>query len=254
MPTVGYDSVRGIFRDLPFLRHENNIKPTLALGPCAIENEDIVTSIAESVAKVEADYLRGGAIKLRTRIGSFEGLGPDGWKLLRKAANKFGLKTVSEITDHSDIRYAINYLDMLQIGARSMWNFRLLKECAATDLPIMLKRGLGATTFDWFSTAERLISYGCKKIIMCERGIASIDPLSRNCIDLSTLLFLLRESPLPIWVDVSHTSGDPRVALDLLNVCKLLKVDGIMAEVHSDPSIAKCDAAQAIPTELLLAS
>jgi len=251
MQKAGYNTLRDLFKNIPNTREFNKeAKPILALGPCAFEDNRTVEIIAEKVAAIGATYLRGGAIKLRTRVGSFEGLGPKAWKSMRSIANKFNLKTVSEITDHSDTRYAAKYLDLLQIGARSMWNFKLLKECASTNLPIMLKRGLGATTFDWFCTAERLLSYGCKEIIMCERGLASIDDLSRNSIDFSCLAFLLKESPLPLWIDVSHSAGDPDVALSLFKICHLLGVEGIMAETHNNPTVAKCDAHQAIPLHL----
>ncbi|OJX12135.1 MAG: hypothetical protein BGO77_03105 [Caedibacter sp. 37-49] len=253
MSDVGYQKLRELFKNLPNSKINNSKKETiLAFGPCAIEEESIVTEIAENAAKAGATYLRGGAIKLRTRFGSFEGLGPSGWKVLHNVASKYNLKTVSEVTDHDDLTLAVKYLDILKIGARSMWNFRLLQECASTGLPVMLKRGLGATTYDWYSTAERLFAYGCKEVIMCERGLASIDSVSRNSIDLSTLAFLLEESPLPLWVDVSHTAGEPTVALNLIDICKLLRADGVIAEIHTNPAIAKCDAAQAIPTANLL--
>ena len=225
----------------------------LALGPCAVENSTMLSECAESASAVGAKYLRGGAIKLRTKIDTFEGLGELAWDKLHKVASAHGLKTISEITDPTHAEIAAKHLDVLQIGARSMWNYALLEACADTKRPILLKRGLGATTAEWLGVAERIWSMGCTDLILCERGIPSIDPASRNSVDVSTLIFLAEECALPVWLDVSHSAGEPGVALALLQIAPLLGISGAMAEIHPNPCTALCDADQAIPLSSLSA-
>lgn len=133
-----------------------------------------------------------------------------------------------------------------------MWNIDLLKSCAQTNKPIVLKRGNGASTFEWLATAVKLQKFGCSDIILCERGLPSVDDCMRNAIDISTLFFLMEESPLPVWIDVSHSSGDPRIALAMILRIRQLGINGIMAEVHTNPSAALCDGYQAISISKLM--
>ncbi|MGR0188391.1 hypothetical protein [Azospirillum aestuarii] len=218
----------------------------LILGPCAIESEDQLIACADTARRVGATYLRGGAIKLRTRYDAYSGPGTTGWEILGCIARLRGLKSVSEVTRWEDVEKAARHLDALQIGARCMWHFDLLKACAQTGRTIVLKRGLGATTLEWLAAAERLQTYGCDDIILCERGNRSADGASRNAIDISVFAFLADECPLRLWLDVSHSAGDPQVALGLLKRARSLDIAGVMAEIHPDPASAKCDSDQAI--------
>jgi 3-deoxy-7-phosphoheptulonate synthase len=218
----------------------------LVLGPCAIESDNQIGLCAEAAAKLGASYLRGGVIKLRTNYRSFTGLGPEGWILLTKTAKQYGLKTISEITQPYEFDEGAYHLDALQIGARSMWNFELFHACADSGKTVILKRGFGATTSEWLAAAARLKAYGCDDLILCERGARSFDPCSRNSVDLSTLLFLTTEIDLPIWIDASHSSGDPKIAQRVIEIAPNLGVSGVMAEIHPQPSRALCDGYQAI--------
>lgn len=244
MELTGFDRLRGIMPAATALAASP--RRELVLGPCAIEDAEQMATCARAAAAAGADYLRGGAIKLRTRLGSFEGYGPTAWRLLRDVAGDHGLKTISEVTRADDVENACEYLDALQVGARSMWNFDLLNACAQSGKTVVLKRGLGASTSEWLAASERL-STGSSTVILCERGDRASDRGPRNAIDLSTLIFLVNECPLPVWLDVSHSAGDPRVAMQLLRVCAGLGVAGAMAEIHPDPPAARCDAEQAIP-------
>ena len=249
MKATGFDLLRQALRVLGSRRESG--KFDLVLGPCAVESEEQINACAEAVSKCGATYLRGGAIKLRTQVDTFHGIGREAWRMLRAAADAHGLKAVSEVTRPEDIEYASRSLDALQIGARSMWHFDLLEAAAKSGRPVVLKRGLGSSTTDWLAAAVRLKSYGCDDVILCERGDRAADVGPRNAIDISTLIFLASEGPLPLWLDVSHSAGDPAVALRLLQLAPSLGVAGVMAETHPNPADALCDADQAIPLILL---
>jgi 3-deoxy-7-phosphoheptulonate synthase len=225
----------------------------LVLGPCAIESVGQLEECARVAKAVGATFLRGGAIKLRTRHGSFEGLGGTAWGTLSEIARANGLRAVSEVTTASDIDIASQNLDAIQIGARCMWNFDLLRAAAASHRTVVLKRGMGASTHEWLAAAERLQAYGCNDVVLCERGGRGNEPASRNAIDISVLAFLTDEVPLPVWLDVSHSAGDPEVALSLLQRARSFGLSGAMAEIHPNPAQALCDGDQAIPTAKLTA-
>jgi 3-deoxy-7-phosphoheptulonate synthase len=249
MKRTGFDTVRDMVGALSPAGETSGYD--LALGPCAIESEQQLAECAAAARDAGATYLRGGAIKLRTKAESFHGHGPTAFRWLGEIARDHGLKAVSEVTRAGDVDEAAIHLDALQIGARSMWNFELLEAAAQSGRLVVLKRGLGATTIDWLAAAARLQGYGADRVVMCERGNASADPASRNCVDISVLAFLVTETPLPIWLDASHTAGDPRVALALLQCARALGVAGAMAEIHPDPALATCDAEQAIAISAL---
>lgn len=220
----------------------------LALGPCAVESDAQIDECARAAKRAGATYLRGGAIKLRTSHRSFEGLGASAWETLSKAARAQGLLAVSEVTNARDIVEASRWLDAVQIGARCMWNFDLLEAAANCGREVVLKRGMGASTREWLAAAERLQVYGCKSLVLCERGDRGHDGVSRNSIDISVLAFLADEACVPIWLDVSHSSGDPDVAIALLRRAEAFGLNGAMAEIHPNPESARCDREQAIPT------
>jgi 3-deoxy-7-phosphoheptulonate synthase len=224
----------------------------LVLGPCAIESVSDIEDCASAAVRVGATYLRGGAIKLRTNHRSFAGLGTEAWQILGRAAKAYGLKSVSEVTRAADVAEAALHIDALQIGARCMWHFDLLEAAAASNRKVILKRGMGASTREWLAAAERLQAYGCREIILCERGDRGADGTARNAVDISVLVFLADECPLPLWLDVSHSSGDPAVATSLLRRASALGLAGAMAEVHPEPERALCDGEQAIRTASLL--
>jgi 3-deoxy-7-phosphoheptulonate synthase len=249
MSSGGFAALRARANDLA--RDLRPFRYDLILGPCAVESEAQLAACALAASEAGATYLRGGAIKLRTRHHSFAGMGVKAWQMLRQAADPFGMRTISEVTSPADVASAADYLDALQIGARSMWNFDLLRECARSAKTVVLKRGLGASTADWLAAGERLQEYGCSDLILCERGNPAADPGPRNAIDLSTLAFLTAEVPLPVWLDVSHSAGDPVVAFRLLQLARGLGLHGAMAEIHPDPGSALCDGEQAIPLSAL---
>lgn len=225
--------------------------PDLILGPCVVDHRSDLQDCALVAQQAGATWLRGGAVKLRTRHDAFAGHGEEGWEMLASVAKIYGLKTVSEVTTPEEAYTAASHVDALQIGARQMWNFPLFRECRNMGKTVVLKRGLGATTLDWLAAAERLQVYGCKDLILCERGSMWADGSSRNVVDVSVLAFLAEECSIPVWLDVSHSAGDPGVALAVADRMAGFGLDGIMAEVHPDPARAKCDAEQAIPLEWL---
>lgn len=249
-----FDSLRAITSEIASIADSPtglvcSDKFDLALGPCVITTAEQLALIAETVADVGATHLRGGAFKLRTRIDSFHGDGVESWNVLATVAKRYGLQAISEVVSVDTLPAAAQALDVLQVGARSMWNQPLLAASVSLGLPILLKRGVGATTEDWLWTAHRLLRLGVKSLILCERGSPTYDCAPRNAVDLSTLAFLIYECPLPIWLDVSHSSGDPTVSMQLLEMCQPLGLRGAMAEVHPCPSDALCDGPQAIPLD-----
>jgi 3-deoxy-7-phosphoheptulonate synthase len=245
MLRTGYEELRSLFARFKS-RPMPEERPIVALGPCAVESERMIEAAAEAAATVGAAYLRGGAFKLRTSPDSFQGLGITGWRFLHAAASRYGLKTVSEVTTTDQLTHTADLLDMLQIGARSMWNHDLLRAAAESGKPILLKRGIGATTSEWLWAAIRLQDYGATSLVLCERGNPTFDAVPRNALDLSTLVFLLTECPLPVWLDVSHTAGESTVALQLIAAGARLGVQGLLVELHPDPRLARCDREQAI--------
>ena len=217
-------------------------------GPCSVESEKQIIYVAEEVKKAGASVLRGGAFKPRTSPYAFQGLREDGLKLLLKAKRETGMPIVTEIMSirHIDL---FSDVDIIQIGARDMQNFELLKEVGRLNKPVMLKRGLANTVEEWLMSAEYVMSEGCKDIILCERGIRTFEPYTRNTLDLSAIPLLKELTHLPVIVDPSHASGLSRLVKPLSLAAVGAGAHGLMIEVHNDPMHALCDGAQSVRPE-----
>ena len=217
-------------------------------GPCSVESEKQIVFVAEEVKKAGASVLRGGAFKPRTSPYSFQGLREDGLKLLLKAKEETGMPIVTEIMSirHIDL---FRDVDIIQIGARDMQNFELLKEVGRLDKPVMIKRGLANTVEEWLMSAEYVMSEGCKDIILCERGIRTFEPYTRNTLDLSAIPLVKELTHLPVIVDPSHASGLARLVKPLSLAAVGAGADGLMIEVHNYPMHALCDGAQSVRPE-----
>ncbi len=215
-------------------------------GPCSVETQALLMNCAERVKESGANFLRGGAFKPRTSPYSFQGLGEEGLKYLKKAKEKTGLPIVSEIMDPRDTELLCEYVDIIQIGARNMQNFRLLTEVGKTGKPVLLKRGLAATIKEWLMSAEYIASQGNTNIILCERGIRTFETATRNTLDLSSIPVLKEETHLPVIVDPSHATGKWDLVAPLAKAAVAVGADGLMIEVHSDPENALCDGAQSL--------
>lgn len=214
------------------------------MGPCAVESYDQVDQVAEAVKNKGIKLLRGGAFKPRTSPYDFQGLGIDGLQILRKAADKHGLAVVSEIVNPAHLEEALEYLDVVQIGARNMQNFELLKAAGDINKPVLLKRGLSATISEFINAAEYIISRGNGNIILCERGIRTYEKATRNTLDISAVPILKQETHLPVMVDVTHSTGRRDILLPTAKAAIAIGADGVMAEVHPDPAVALSDSAQ----------
>lgn len=217
-------------------------------GPCSIESEKQIIGIANAVKEGGATLLRGGAFKPRTSPYSFQGLRESGLDLLLKAKQETGMPIVTEIMSakHIDL---FKDVDLVQIGARNMQNFELLKEVGAMGKPVLLKRGLANTLEEWLMSAEYIMSEGCKQIILCERGIRTFEPRTRNTLDLSAIPLVKELTHLPIIVDPSHASGISRLVKPMSLASVGSGADGLMIEVHNDPVHALCDGAQSLKPE-----
>jgi 3-deoxy-7-phosphoheptulonate synthase len=219
--------------------------PVIA-GPCAIENEDSFIETAQRVKEAVACILRGGAYKPRSSPYSFQGLEEDGLKIMAAAREATGLKLVTEVIDTRDVEHVASIVDMLQIGARNMQNFRLLKEVGMTSKPILLKRGLSATIEEWLMAAEYIMAEGNNNIILCERGIRTFETATRNTLDLSAIPVVKEASHLPIIVDPSHGTGNWKYVGALCKGAIATGADGLIIEVHLDPANALSDGPQSL--------
>lgn len=215
-------------------------------GPCAIEGESLLFEIAARVRQAGANILRGGAFKPRTSPYSFQGLGQEGLKILQAAGERFGMPVVTEVMDPRQVGMIERYADILQIGARNMQNFDLLKECGRTRMPVLLKRGLSATVKDLLMSAEYILAEGNRQVILCERGIRTFEDSTRNTLDLSSVPNIQGQSHLPIIVDPSHATGRPDLIPAMARAAVAAGADGIHIEVHSDPEKALSDGPQAL--------
>lgn len=217
-------------------------------GPCSVESEKQVIDIALAVKKAGATILRGGAFKPRTSPYSFQGMGVDGLNILRKAKKETGMPIISEIMseEHIDDFYDV---DILQVGARNMQNFDLLKRLGRLKTPILLKRGIAATIEEWLMSAEYILSEGNPNVILCERGIRTYETYTRNTLDLSAVPIIKERTHLPIIVDPSHASGISRLVKPLSLASVGAGADGLIIEVHNDPAHALCDGAQSLKPE-----
>ena len=215
-------------------------------GPCAIENEDQIFEIAKIVADAGAKILRGGAFKPRTSPYSFQGLGEEGLKLLRKAADENNLVVISELMETNQVHLLEKYVDIIQIGARNMQNFPLLKVVGKSNKPVMLKRGLAARVEDLLMSAEYILASGNPNVILCERGIRTFETYTRNTFDISAIPVIHKRSHLPIIADPSHAIGIRDKVLPMARAAIAAGADGIMIEVHNHPEQALSDGPQSL--------
>lgn len=222
----------------------NNI--VMISGPCSVENEDQIFRLAKIVADSGAKILRGGAFKPRTSPYSFQGLGEDGLKLLRNAADQYKLLVVTEVMQIDQIDLIYKYTDIFQLGARNMQNFSLLKELGRVDKPVMIKRGIAATIEEWLMSAEYILSGGNKDVVLCERGIRTFESYTRNTFDLSAIPVVHKKSHLPIIADPSHATGLRDQVPPMARAAVAAGADGLMIEIHDDPENALSDGPQAL--------
>ena len=218
-------------------------------GPCSVESEEQILEVARAVKAAGATFLRGGAFKPRTSPYSFQGMKEEGLDLLKIARQETGLPIVSEIMSADRLSRFVEDVDVIQIGARNMQNFDLLKAVGEINKPILLKRGLSATVEEWLMSAEHIMAAGNEQVILCERGIRTFETYTRNTLDLSVVLAVKRLSHLPIIVDPSHATGLWWMVEALSKAAIAVGADGVMIEVHNDPVRAKCDGAQSIKPE-----
>ncbi len=219
---------------------------TVIAGPCSVESEEQTLTIARAVKRAGAGLLRGGAFKPRTSPYSFQGLGLKGLKILAKARAETGLPVITEVLDTRDVGWVSEYTDILQVGARNMQNFSLLKEIGKVGKPVMLKRGMFATYSEWLNCAEYILDAGNPDVILCERGIRTFEPWTRNTLDLSAVPAMKELSHLPVFVDPTHGTGRVELIQPMAMAAVAAGADGLMVEVHHDPEHAMSDGPQAL--------
>lgn len=215
-------------------------------GPCTIESYEQMDETAKQLAAIGVRALRGGAFKPRTSPYSFQGLGEEGLKIIREVADKYNMVVVSEVMENSQIELFIKYADILQVGARNMQNFNLLRDLSYVKKPVILKRGLSSTIEEWLMSAEYLLSDGNGEIILCERGIRTFERATRNTLDISAIPVIKKLSHLPVIVDPSHGTGLRDKVLPMSRASIAAGADGIMVEVHYNPAKALCDGPQSL--------
>lgn len=220
--------------------------PVLIAGPCAIESREQAFAVAAHVASRGVRLFRGGAYKPRTDPYSFQGLGEEGLRIGREACDAHGLLFVSEIVSGRDLPLFEEYVDVLQVGARNMQNFTLLRDVGRSRKPVLLKRGLSATVEEWLMAAEYLLSEGNENVILCERGIRTFERYTRNTLDVSAVALAKLESHLPVLVDVTHSGGRRDLLVALTKAGLAVGADGIMIEVHPNPAVALSDQKQQV--------
>jgi 3-deoxy-7-phosphoheptulonate synthase len=221
----------------------------LMAGPCSVESRDQIFAVAESVARSGAKFLRGGAFKPRSSPYTFQGLGEDALKLMREAADKFGMLVVSEVMEISQIPLMLPYVDLLQVGARNMQNFNLLRELGKVRKPVLLKRGIAATIEELLLSAEYLMAGGNYEVIVCERGIRTFETYTRNTLDISAIPIVKKLSHLPILADPSHGTGRRDKVSPMGRAAIAAGADGLLIEVHNCPDKALSDGAQSLYPE-----
>lgn len=223
--------------------------PVMIAGPCSVESYEQVRQVAAALKEAGITVMRGGAFKPRTSPYDFQGLGIEGLKILKEVGTEFGLKTISEIVDPSHIEMACEYIDVIQIGARNMQNFELLKAAGEVRTPVLLKRGLAATIDEFLHAAEYIVSRGNSQVMLIERGIRTYEKATRNTLDISAVPILKQESHLPVLVDVTHSTGRKDIMAPCAKAALAAGADGVMVEVHPDPATALSDAAQQMNIE-----
>jgi 3-deoxy-7-phosphoheptulonate synthase len=223
----------------------------LILGPCAVESSEQMMAAADACLAAGADLLRGGAFKPRTSPYAFQGLGLDGLKILAEARARTGLPIVTELTDLRDIDAVVEYADCIQVGARNMQHFPLLTEIGRAGLPVLLKRGMGASVDDFLLAAEYILTEGNPHVVLCERGIHAKATPARSCLDLAAVTVLKEHTHLPVIVDPSHAAGRRALVEPLALAAAACGADGLIVECHPNPSQARCDGPQAITLDTL---
>jgi 3-deoxy-7-phosphoheptulonate synthase len=219
-------------------------------GPCSVESEMQTLTTAHAVKASGADMMRGGAFKPRTSPYSFQGLGLHGLKILEKAKKETGLPIVTEVIDPRDVSWVAEFADVLQIGTRNMQNFALLKEVGKSGRPVLLKRGMYSTLEEWLNCAEYIMSEGNPNVILCERGIRTFENYTRNTLDLSAVPAIKELTHLPIIIDPTHSTGRISLISPMSMAAVAAGADGLIIEVHHQPSEALCDADQALSPEM----
>lgn len=222
----------------------------ICAGPCSVESREQIEATAKAVAARGANVLRGGAFKPRTSPYSFQGLGAHALKMLREAADGCGMAVVTEVLDPRDVALVAEHADMLQIGARNMQNFSLLREAGESGKPVLLKRGLSATIDEWLMAAEYLLVSGNGEVVLCERGIRSFDNATRNLLDIAAVPLLHSLTHLPVIVDPSHGTGVAKLVGPMALAGIAAGADGLLVEVHPNPAAAASDGAQSLTFEL----
>lgn len=223
---------------------------TIIAGPCSVEGRKQLFKTANIIKESGVKILRGGAFKPRTSPYSFQGLGEEGLKLLKEAKEAYGLYIISEVISPADVELVAAYVDILQIGARNMQNFTLLKEIGTISKPVFLKRGMSATINEFLLSAEYILSHGNTQVILCERGIRTFETTTRNTLDLSAVPILKEETHLPVFVDPSHGTGNRRLVLPMSKAAMVAGADGVMIEVHFQPDSAMSDGNQSLDPEM----
>ena len=218
----------------------------IVAGPCAVESREQTFAIAETVKQSGARFFRGGAFKPRTSPYSFQGLGEEALRILAEVREKFGLRIVTEALDETGVDLVERYADMVQIGARNMQNFSLLRRAGKSHLPVLLKRGLAATLEEWLLAAEYIMSEGNYNVVLCERGVRTFVQHTRNTLDLAAVPAVRRISHLPVIVDPSHGTGKNHLVSPLARAAVAVGADGLMVEVHNQPELALSDSAQSL--------
>jgi 3-deoxy-7-phosphoheptulonate synthase len=225
---------------------------TFVAGPCAVETPEQLAAACEAAVAAGATMLRGDLFKHRTSPYSFQGLGADGIDLVAEQRTRFGLPWVAEVLDVHQLEECADVIDVVRVGARNMQNFDLLRACAQSGKPVMLKRGLSATVEEWLLAAEYIAHSGNLDIILCERGIRTFEPSTRNTLDLSAVVVAQERSHLPVIVDPSHGTGGRTLVAPMALAAVAAGADGIMVDVHADPGSARCDGPQALlPDEVV---
>lgn len=216
----------------------------LTVGPCGVEGEEMMEQTARLIVESGLTSIRAGAFKPRTSPYSFQGMGEDGLKLLAKMREKYGLSVVTEVRDSTHVQLVLDYADVIQIGAKAMYDHGILRACGRSQKPILIKRGFGTTLQEFVQAAEFVLSGGNPNVLLCERGIRTFETKSRFTLDLCGVAYLKEYTNLPVILDPSHAMGYAYGVPDLARACMAMGIDGLLIEVHPNPSVAKSDASQ----------
>ncbi len=252
--TSSYKLVGRVFQPVDTVVEVNGVKfgagnVGIIAGPCSIESYEQMDAVAQKLSSYGVKILRGGAFKPRTSPYAFQGLGEDGLKIIREVADKYSMAVACEVMEISQIPMFLEYVDILQVGARNMQNFNLLRELGMINKPVLLKRGLSSTIEEWLMSAEYLMAGGNRDVILCERGIRTFEKATRNTLDISAIPVVKKISHLPIVVDPSHATGIRDSVAPMSKASLAAGCDGIIVEVHDSPENALCDGAQSLHPE-----